>query len=476
MKKVFLFVLLLPLFASAQYTPNPTKTSFPDLKAINSFQIPTVSSSTINGMPSGGRYVFYNTALSSFMVWDGSAFRVVPVLTSAGNLLVGSTSDSSKVVAKGAANNLGGFRVESTTGAQSRLSIFGNGSGSGTIQIMQPTGSLNITNSAGTNLMQINTSTNGIGIGGITSPTAALDLPASTTALAPLRVRAGATPTAHLEGEFYKSGNIYRGYSTVSRRFVTVNDAIINSGSLPIGSSTDGEYTNARPTGSNGVSMTYGSGTLDISLGDITPTSANIAGFFSTQANYGVTALPSAFYNTALAKFGVVNNLSNGDNEVNFLSTKTNVGGASVGGFAWHIVSSAGVRVQVAKIAGSDYAFTTAGRIAPGIIDASSSTTNLFAQYDATTRALVSRTKAQVKSDLGVPISGNYSGVGTATTTFTVTIGTTMANNIYPVQVTPTSSLSAAMFYVTNKTTTTFDVVYLAGLTGTVTFDWSVFP
>lgn len=75
-----------------------------------------------------------------------------------------------------------------------------------------------------------------------------------------------------------------------------------------------------------------------------------------------------------------------------------------------------------------------------------------------------------------LPISGSASQVGTATTTFTVTIGSTMSNSTYKVNVTPTAALSAALFYVTNKTTTTFDVVYLAGLTGTVTFDWAVFP
>lgn len=75
-----------------------------------------------------------------------------------------------------------------------------------------------------------------------------------------------------------------------------------------------------------------------------------------------------------------------------------------------------------------------------------------------------------------VASAGSFSGVGTATTTFTVTIGSTMANTTYKVNATPTSTLSAAAFYVNNKTTTTFDVVYLAGLTGTVTFDWSVFP
>lgn len=68
--------------------------------------------------------------------------------------------------------------------------------------------------------------------------------------------------------------------------------------------------------------------------------------------------------------------------------------------------------------------------------------------------------------------TGSFSQVGTATTVFTVTFGGTQANSTYKVCVTPTVLLSAAVFYVTNKTTTTFDVTYLAGLTGTVTFDW----
>lgn len=72
--------------------------------------------------------------------------------------------------------------------------------------------------------------------------------------------------------------------------------------------------------------------------------------------------------------------------------------------------------------------------------------------------------------------AGSFSGTGTATTAFTVTIGVAMANNTYKVNVTPTAALSAAVFYISAKTTTTFTVSYLAGLTGTVTFDWSVFP
>lgn len=72
--------------------------------------------------------------------------------------------------------------------------------------------------------------------------------------------------------------------------------------------------------------------------------------------------------------------------------------------------------------------------------------------------------------------SGSVSQVGTATTAFTVTIGSTQTNNTYETVVTPTNLLSAAAFYVSNKTTTTFVVTYIAGLTGTVTFDWILAP
>lgn len=73
--------------------------------------------------------------------------------------------------------------------------------------------------------------------------------------------------------------------------------------------------------------------------------------------------------------------------------------------------------------------------------------------------------------------SGSFSGIGTATTTFTVTIGSTQANNNYRVpQPGALNILSAAPCYITNKTTTTFDVVYISGLTGTVAFDWVLAP
>ena len=73
-------------------------------------------------------------------------------------------------------------------------------------------------------------------------------------------------------------------------------------------------------------------------------------------------------------------------------------------------------------------------------------------------------------------IAGSFSATGTATTTFTVTIGTTQADALYKVTATPSNVLSAVMFYINNKTTTTFDVVFVTGLTGAVAFDWILKP
>lgn len=73
-------------------------------------------------------------------------------------------------------------------------------------------------------------------------------------------------------------------------------------------------------------------------------------------------------------------------------------------------------------------------------------------------------------------VSGSYSsGAVVGQTVFTITFGGTQPNSTYKVDVVPTSVLGAALFYVTNKTTTTFDVTYLAGLTGTVLLDYAIF-
>lgn len=72
-------------------------------------------------------------------------------------------------------------------------------------------------------------------------------------------------------------------------------------------------------------------------------------------------------------------------------------------------------------------------------------------------------------------IKGTYTATGTATSTFTVTIPT-QANNTYVVTPVAQNAVSAASFYITNQTTTTYDIVTLTALTGAVQFGWVLVP
>jgi hypothetical protein len=74
------------------------------------------------------------------------------------------------------------------------------------------------------------------------------------------------------------------------------------------------------------------------------------------------------------------------------------------------------------------------------------------------------------------PKGGSFNQMAVAATTFTVTIGGTQPTTGYTVGITPSSVLAAANYYVTNKTNTTFDVVYTAPITGLVQFDWILLP
>lgn len=95
---------------------------------------------------------------------------------------------------------------------------------------------------------------------------------------------------------------------------------------------------------------------------------------------------------------------------------------------------------------------------------------------DGTTIVINYNSLAAAKSSLGIGTAGSFSGTGTATTSFVVTIGATQPNTSYKVVVEPTNVLSTAVQYISAKTTTTFTVTYLAGLTGAVAFDWILSP
>lgn len=96
------------------------------------------------------------------------------------------------------------------------------------------------------------------------------------------------------------------------------------------------------------------------------------------------------------------------------------------------------------------------------------SVTNALIEADTTGKAVATKEY--------VGLAKSFAATVTATTTFTVTIGTTQANNTYKVVASPSNALSAVMFYINNKTTTTFDVVFVTALTGAVAFDWILKP
>lgn len=72
-------------------------------------------------------------------------------------------------------------------------------------------------------------------------------------------------------------------------------------------------------------------------------------------------------------------------------------------------------------------------------------------------------------------IGGTYNQQITATSTVTVSIPA-QTDNLYKVGVTPGNSTSAANYYISNKTLSSFDVVYLSPVSGTLIFDWIVNP
>lgn len=69
-------------------------------------------------------------------------------------------------------------------------------------------------------------------------------------------------------------------------------------------------------------------------------------------------------------------------------------------------------------------------------------------------------------------LRGTVSVAATAQTTFTVTFGGTQPNNTYFVGITPLNTTTAAQNFIMTKTTTSFTVSFLTGITGTVNFDW----
>ncbi len=108
---------------------------------------------------------------------------------------------------------------------------------------------------------------------GTTSPTAILHLKAGTATAntAPLKLTSGTNLTTAEAGTWeYNGTSLFFSPSTTRLRTVLTDNSIPSNGQLPIGNGTN--YTNANITGSKGVTVTNGSGTIDIS----TPNSPTI--------------------------------------------------------------------------------------------------------------------------------------------------------------------------------------------------------
>lgn len=99
---------------------------------------------------------------------------------------------------------------------------------------------------------------------------------------------------------------------------------------------------------------------------------------------------------------------------------------------------------------------------------------NLTSTGIGTSSQLIAGDGSLVTSTL--PMHGNSTTTGTATTAVTVTIGATMANTNYMANIAPQDLLTAVSWYVSAKTTTTFTITFVTALTGSINFDWEVIP
>ncbi len=74
----------------------------------------------------------------------------------------------------------------------------------------------------------------------------------------------------------------------------------------------------------------------------------------------------------------------------------------------------------------------------------------------------------------GDNIKGSYDSTVVSVSVFTVPIGLTLTDTTYFVSITADNILSAVPYFITNKTDSTFDANAVTGLTGNVSFEWSI--
>lgn len=127
----------------------------------------------------------------------------------------------------------------------------------------------------------------------------------------------------------------------------------------------------------------------------------NYVGQISGNINLGSTFSTTGLLNANAAGAWLLgNNLSGSQGETDYITFISNIATA-VGGHRWYNVSPTGTVTQQMDLNGSTGALTISGAIIPGVVSAYSSAATKWLTLDAATGAIVSRTNAQLLSDLG---------------------------------------------------------------------------
>lgn len=148
------------------------------------------------------------------------------------------------------------------------------------------------------------------------------------------------------------------------------------------------------------------------------------------------------------------------------------------GTFNFNLPTSAGSTGQAFLSGGGSSTPNTWASLNTAIIDTTHTSTGVATWSNLNNYATKAFTNSTYAKTSSLPIHGNSTTTGAATTRVTVTIGSTMANTAYFASITAKDLLTSVNYYVdpSTITTATFDVVFVTALTGSINFDWCVTP
>lgn len=201
----------------------------------------------------------------------------------------------------------------------------------------------------------------------------------------------------------------------------------------------------------------------------------------SGVAYYGNGYTATQFQGTAISKAQALNIFSGNNFQLPIVFS-----GTPVVSLAGNTGTNAGTRLdiigfRIGTLADVNTANTARLEIVAGtntipLIKLNSSTPigtpiNGVVEYDATNLMI---TALGTRQNIMKGLRGTFSASATAQTAFTITFGGTQPNTTYFVAITALNSVTAVNNFIVSRTTTTFTVTYLTGLTGTVNFDWQI--